>query len=138
MLSVFEKRSQNARTIKYLSLYAFRGLRRNKFAFATRSHNVLERGCRDSAYPLSDFMPTFTEPAAQMLGETRPGVTVRVLRLEGQEPVCARLREMGFCEQAEVRVLNNSSSVVCQVCGSRVGLSRGLAASIVVSAGATR
>jgi len=83
-------------------------------------------------------MPTIKEPAAQMLGETRPGATVRVLRLEGQETVCARLREMGFCEQAEVRVLNNSSSVVCQVCGSRVGLSRGLAASIVVSAAESR
>lgn len=79
-------------------------------------------------------MPTLTEPASQMLGDARPGTMVRVLRLEGQEPVCARLREMGFCEEAEVRVLNNSSSVVCQVCGSRVGLSRGLAASIVVQA----
>jgi ferrous iron transport protein A len=78
-------------------------------------------------------MPTLSQPITQPLVETRPGATVRVLRLEGQEPVCARLREMGFCEEAEVRVLNNSASVVCQVCGSRVGLSRGLAASIVVS-----
>jgi ferrous iron transport protein A len=78
-------------------------------------------------------MPTMIEPAAQMLGDARPGSTVRVVRLEGQEPVCARLREMGFCEQAEVRVLNNSASIICQVCGSRVGLSRALASSIVVS-----
>jgi Fe2+ transport system protein FeoA len=83
-------------------------------------------------------MPALSPPSAQHLGETRPGSTVRVVRLEGQEPVCARLREMGFCEQAEVRVLNSGASVVCQVCGSRVGLSRGLAASIVVSAAERR
>jgi len=40
---------------------------------------------------------------------------------------------MGFCEQAEVRVLNNSGTVVCSVCGSRVGLSRQLAGAILVS-----
>lgn len=83
-------------------------------------------------------MPMLTENSTQNLGNARAGVTVRVLRLEGQEPVCARLREMGFCEQAEVHVLNNSTSVVCQVCGSRVGLSRGLACSIVVSEGVGR
>lgn len=83
-------------------------------------------------------MISLTEPVSHMLGETRPGATVRVVRLEGQEPVCARLREMGFCEEAVVRVLNNSASVVCQVCGSRVGLSRGLASSIVVSAAGVR
>jgi len=84
--------------------------------------------------PLTAPMPTLSHPTVQPLAETRPGATVRVLRLEGAEPVCARLREMGFCEQAEVRVLNSSANVVCQVCGSRVGLSRGLAATIVVSA----
>lgn len=87
---------------------------------------------------LTTPMPTLSHPTAQPLAETRPGATVRVLRLEGQEPVCARLREMGFCEEAEVRVLNNSANVVCQVCGSRVGLSRGLAATIVVSAAEER
>lgn len=83
-------------------------------------------------------MTTLSHSIGRPLAETRPGSTVRVLRLEGQEPVCARLREMGFCEQAEVRVLNSNASVVCQVCGSRVGLSRGLAAAIVVSASEER
>ena len=78
-------------------------------------------------------MTMLTDIPIQNLGNARAGATVRVVRLEGQEPVCARLREMGFCEEAEVRVLNNSASVVCQVCGSRVGLSRGLAGSILVS-----
>ena len=72
----------------------------------------------------------------QALRDAQTGETVRVLRLEGQEAVCSRLREMGFCEQAEVRILNNSSTVVCSVCGSRVGLSRQLAGSILVSAAA--
>jgi ferrous iron transport protein A len=67
------------------------------------------------------------------LRAAKAGETVRVVRIEGQEPVCRRLREMGFCEMASVRVLNTAGGLVCQVCGARVGLSRQLAESIVVT-----
>jgi ferrous iron transport protein A len=62
----------------------------------------------------------------------RAGETVRVARLCGQAAMCYRLREMGFCEMAEVRVMQNNGTLVCQVCGSRVGLSRELADAIFV------
>ncbi len=78
-------------------------------------------------------MPTMPEARTGMLGEARPGATVRVVRVEGEAALSRRLREMGFCEQAEVRVASVGAQVVCHVRGSRVGLSRGLAESIVVS-----
>ncbi len=79
-------------------------------------------------------MPTTASNRSQPLRAARPGETVRVLRLDAQEAVCSRLREMGFCEAAEVRVINNAGALVCQVCGSRVGLSRQLADVITVTA----
>jgi len=39
---------------------------------------------------------------------------------------------MGFCEMAEVRVLNNGGAMLCQVCGARVCISRQIAQSIWV------
>ena len=53
-------------------------------------------------------------------------------RLDGEMVACQRLREMGFCEDAEVKVLANNGSVVCQVCGSKVGLSKQIADRVLV------
>ncbi len=61
------------------------------------------------------------------------GVTARVARLAASEGECQRLREMGFCEQAIVRVLTPGAAVVCQICGARVCLSRQLADAIWVA-----
>ena len=61
------------------------------------------------------------------------GVVARVHRIDGEHVACQRLREMGFCEEAEVEVLKNEGSVVCQVCGSRVGLSRQVANAVHVA-----
>ncbi len=70
---------------------------------------------------------------SQSLRQTRKGERVRVERIEGESTVCHRLREMGFCETAEVQVLNNSGALLCQVCGARVCLSSKLAESIFVA-----
>ncbi|MGI8604254.1 MAG: FeoA family protein [Verrucomicrobiales bacterium] len=69
---------------------------------------------------------------ASSLRFARAGDTVRVTRLSGQPALCYRLREMGFCEMAKVRVMQNNGTVICHVCGSKVGLSRELAAAIFV------
>ncbi len=61
------------------------------------------------------------------------GQRVRVQKLEGHESVCNRLREMGFCEESEVKILNNSGALLCQVCGSKVCLSHQIADSILVA-----
>jgi Fe2+ transport system protein FeoA len=66
------------------------------------------------------------------LHEVPQGQTVRVRHLSGQPAVCQRLREMGFNEQAQVKIINHAGAVLCVVCGAKVGLSRQLAESILV------
>ncbi|MDA7866632.1 ferrous iron transport protein A [Verrucomicrobia bacterium] len=66
------------------------------------------------------------------LHDVKPGQRVRVQKLSGQPALCHRLREMGFCEAAEVKILNNGGAMLCQVCNSKVCLSRQLAESILV------
>lgn len=60
------------------------------------------------------------------------GSRVRVVALTSEPAVCQRLREMGFCEMAEVAKLSDGGGLICQVCGSRVALSSRLADEIVV------
>ncbi len=71
-------------------------------------------------------------PCSVSLGELPKGRVARVFRLEGEAVACQRLREMGFCEMAEVKVLTNQGPVVCQVCGSKVGLSKEIADAVYV------
>ena len=66
------------------------------------------------------------------LSKVRAGTCVRIKRLLGEPAQCQRLREMGFCEEQQVRLLLRNRSVVCQVCNVRFGLSAGLADSIWV------
>lgn len=66
------------------------------------------------------------------LHEARPREKLRVKRLSGHPALCRRLREMGFCERAEVEIINKSGAMLCEVCNSKVCLSRELAASIMV------
>jgi len=66
------------------------------------------------------------------LSAVRPGSSVRVLRLDGEDALCRRLREMGFAENAVVRCLQTGPACVCQVQHSRVGLSGRLAERIFV------
>lgn len=67
------------------------------------------------------------------LPEMPRGTVGRVQRIDGEHVACQRLREMGFCEEAEIQILKSEGSVVCQVCGSRVGLSRQVAGAIHVA-----
>ena len=66
------------------------------------------------------------------LCSVRPGSSVRVLKLNGEETLCHRLREMGFSENSVVRCLQSGGSCICQIQHSRVGLSGQLASQIVV------
>ncbi len=66
------------------------------------------------------------------LQAVKPGQRVRVQQLDGQPDLCHRLREMGFCEFAEVKILNSGGAMLCQVCNSKVCLSHQLAQAILV------
>lgn len=57
---------------------------------------------------------------------------VRVKALKAEPAVCQRLREMGFCEFAEIRKVSHGSALICHVCGVKVALSQYLAKDILV------
>lgn len=61
------------------------------------------------------------------------GHHVRIAHLRSAPEICARLRELGFCENAVVRcVTRGHHAIVCEVCNSRLGLNREIAESILV------
>jgi len=66
------------------------------------------------------------------LCEARVGVKLRIRSLNGSEKDCHRLREMGFCEFVDVQKLTNGGNMICNVCGTRLALSKNLAKSIMV------
>ncbi|MGA7161145.1 MAG: FeoA domain-containing protein [Bacteroidota bacterium] len=68
------------------------------------------------------------------LNEIPAGRLVRIHRLQSQPDICFRLREMGFCENAIVRlVVNGEGNLICEVCNTRIGLNHALADDIIVA-----
>ncbi len=43
-----------------------------------------------------------------------------------------RLREMGFCEEQQIKLLSRDGNLICQVCNARLGISAELADAILV------
>jgi ferrous iron transport protein A len=67
------------------------------------------------------------------LFEIPEGKEVLVAELSSHPEVCERLREMGFCENARVKCISNSGTMlICQVCNSRLGINESLAKQIFV------
>ncbi|QTN33013.1 ferrous iron transport protein A [Akkermansiaceae bacterium] len=56
---------------------------------------------------------------------------VRISRLTG--PACERLRDLGFCEQMQLRKISNGRNLLCSVCGAKMAISRELAEQVLVS-----
>jgi Fe2+ transport system protein FeoA len=59
-------------------------------------------------------------------------VAVRIKQLSTSPEVTHRLREMGFCEEQKIKLLSRQSSLICQVCGARLGISPRVAEKILV------
>ena len=59
-------------------------------------------------------------------------MAVRIKHLAASPEVSHRLREMGFCEDQQIRLLSQQTNVICQVCNARFGISEKLADSILV------
>ena len=66
------------------------------------------------------------------LNSVKAGTAVRIRQLSASPEVSHRLREMGFYEDQEIRVVSQHVNVICQVCHARLGLSRQLAETILV------
>ena len=66
------------------------------------------------------------------LNQVKAGTAVRIKQLVAAPEVSHRLRELGFCEEQQVKLVSHQVNVICQVCHARVGLSSELAESILV------
>ena len=78
--------------------------------------------CEDDC-PASELCPLNSVPA---------GSFVRIKQLAGSDDLNDRLREMGFCEDREIRLISQSANLLCQVCNARLDLNPRIAESIMV------
>lgn len=69
--------------------------------------------------------------SAMTLNQVRAGCDVRIRILNG--PACERLRDLGFCEQIQVRKIAGGRNLICSICGTRMAISRELAEQVLVS-----
>ena len=73
-------------------------------------------------------------PKVCPLSRVQAGMTVCIKQLSTSPEVTERLRELGFCEQQQIKLLARDSNFICQVCNARLGISEELADSILVEA----
>ena len=72
------------------------------------------------------------EPFLCPLSRVIAGTAVRIKRLSAPAHVVSRLREMGFCEEQQIKLLSCHPNLICLVCNARLGLSAELAEIILV------
>jgi ferrous iron transport protein A len=68
---------------------------------------------------------------AMTLNQVKVGSDVQIRVLSG--PGCDRLRDLGFCEQLQLRKLTSGRNMICSICGTRMAISRELAEQVLVS-----
>jgi Fe2+ transport system protein FeoA len=68
------------------------------------------------------------------LSRVQAGAVVCIKKLSTAPEVTERLRELGFCEEQQIKLLSRESNLICQVCNARLGISEELADSILVEA----
>jgi Fe2+ transport system protein FeoA len=82
--------------------------------------------------PKTTAFPGCPNPEVCPLSKIRAGMAVRIKHLAAPPEVSHRLRELGFCEDQQIRLLSQQSNVICQICNVRLGISSQLAESILV------
>ena len=73
------------------------------------------------------------EPAICPLSRISEGTLVCIKQLTTSGEMTGRLREMGFCEEQQIKLLSRDGSIICQVCNARLGISEELADAILVT-----
>jgi Fe2+ transport system protein FeoA len=68
------------------------------------------------------------------LDTVQPGKMVRIKKLCAGDETDCRLREIGVCEGQIIRLIARHSSLICQVCNTRLALNAGLGRAILVEA----
>ena len=69
--------------------------------------------------------------SAMTLNQAKVGCDMQIRLLNG--PACERLRDLGFCEQIQVRKIAGGRNLICSICGIRMAISRELAEQVLVS-----
>lgn len=57
---------------------------------------------------------------------------LRVVSVRPESPAALRLKELGFCESAEVRKVMDGTALICQLRGVRLAIGRNLGADVIV------
>jgi Fe2+ transport system protein FeoA len=73
------------------------------------------------------------QPGVCPLSSVRAGTVVCIKQLRASDEMTGRLREMGFCEEQQIKLLSREGNLICQVCNARLGISAELADSILVT-----
>lgn len=66
------------------------------------------------------------------LSAARCGERLRIKAVREDSAATYRLRELGFCESAEVCKVSDSGTCLCMLMGMRVAIGRELAESVIV------
>ena len=66
------------------------------------------------------------------LSHVKAGTVVCIKQLAASPEVRVRLRELGFGEKQIIKLLSRQTSLICQVCNARLGISEKLAETILV------
>jgi len=72
------------------------------------------------------------EPELCPLSRVVAGTAVRIKRLDASPEITNRLREIGFCEEQQIKLLSRHTNLICLVCNARLGISAQLADNIFV------
>jgi len=76
--------------------------------------------------------PGCQHPEICPLNEVKAGTSVRIKHLAASPDMTHRLRELGFCEEQQIKLVSRHSNLICQVCNARLGISPELAGTILV------
>jgi len=80
---------------------------------------------------LHDLAGDLKIDSAMTLNQVKVGCDVQIRFLSG--PGCDRLRDLGFCEELQLRKLTSGRNMICSICGTRMAISKELAEQVLVS-----
>lgn len=69
--------------------------------------------------------------SAVTLNQVKAGCDVQIRVISG--PGCDRLRDLGFCEQLQIRKITGGRNLICSICGTKMAISRELAEQVWVA-----
>lgn len=73
-----------------------------------------------------------TTPVQRNLAQAKVGERLKIVDVRRDVAEASRLRELGFCESAEVCKLADAAACICVLMGTRVAIGRELAAHVMV------